>query len=607
MKLELNKIVGLILMVVLMSQNAHAQPPNDFCSGAFAITADGTCYGPGLAETTTAASEDNWIGTVACAGNNPEVWFTFVATGTDLNISVTGGTMGGNIEFILVEATGPCSGLTLEGSACGASPLNTLVSNSLTVGATYYYTVSSTGTDGTFTTCVTNTTPPPVPGQDCPSAAPLCDNSSFSQGVFTGVGVAETISTNSCFGGNERQAKWYTFTAGVSGTFGFDILPTVGTNDYDFALWNTTAGCYTSGTTMGTPLACNWSGVTGPTGINQWGNLGTTTPNPCSVFGAADCTNGGGPNSGCQPCTYDDQISLVAGETYTILIDNFSASGTGFNTSFGGTAVMGQPADFIASIDPTCLIATLDRTIFYTGPNSTYLWNYGDGNTSTSGNPGTYTYSTTGVFTISLTVTDAVGCVKTFSQTLNVGCILLPVELSAFTAESINNEVVELSWETVTEDDNDFFTIERSEDSDSFDIVAIVKGAGTSQEAKDYVFIDRSPFSGISYYRLKQTDFDGKWSYSDIVSVSLQSSFGDVAVLPNPVKGNSILSFGSAKAVSVIVSIKDITGKTILEKNHISSPGKNTVNLDTENFNHGMYFLILNNGTELNTIKFIVE
>ena len=104
-----------------------------------------------------------------------------------------------------------------------------------------------------------------------------------------------------------------------------------------------------------------------------------------------------------------------------------------------------------------------------------------------------------------------------------------------------------------------------------------------------------------------ETDFDGKWSYSDIVSVSLQSSFGDVAVLPNPVKGNSILSFGSAKAVSVKVSIKDITGKTILEKNHISSPGKNTVNLDTENFNHGMYFLILNNGTELNTIKFIVE
>ena len=99
-------------MVVLMSQNAHAQPPNDFCSGAFAITADGTCYGPGLAETTTVGAGDDWLGAIGCAGNNGEVWFSFVATTSQLDINITSGSLGGNIEFVLVQSLAPpCGGL----------------------------------------------------------------------------------------------------------------------------------------------------------------------------------------------------------------------------------------------------------------------------------------------------------------------------------------------------------------------------------------------------------------------------------------------------------------------------------------------------------------
>ena len=602
MKLELNKIVGLILMVVLMSQNAHAQPPNDFCSGAFAITADGTCYGPGLAETTTVGAGDDWLGAIGCAGNNGEVWFSFVATTSQLDINITSGSLGGNIEFVLVQSLAPpCGGLSLGGgggTVCGASPL-TSTFNGLQIGSTYYYTISSTGANGTFTSCLISSVPTPIAGQDCISGAILCDASGFTQGTSSaGFGTQEVTTAISCWGsGGERQSKWFKFTVGCSGTLEFMITPSTNSNDYDWGLWDITSDvtCASKGST----IACNWSGCKGSTGLISCPALET----------GANNTNGNGPN-GCGG-TYqavNASINVTAGNTYALLVDNFTTSNSGFSLAFGGacgggTAVIGPDANFTGSLDATCFVYTATKTC--PTANSTYLWNYGDGTTSSAQN-GSHTYSMNGTYTVSYSVTDALGCVTTSSQTVNVGC-LLPVELSEFNATSIENEYISLDWTTITEDDNDFFTIERSKYGVSFEEVNTVGGAGTTIEMQEYNSIDRNPFSGTSYYRLKQTDFDGKWSYSDIVSVSLQSSFGDVAVLPNPVKGNSILSFGSAKAVSVIVSIKDITGKTILEKNHISSPGKNTVNLDTENFNHGMYFLILNNGTELNTIKFIVE
>ena len=522
---------------VLVSLGAFAQPSNDGCAGAFTVVPNGTCYGPGLPQTTTASSGDEWIGTVGCqSGNNDEVWFTFVATGTDLNISITNGTMGGNIEFILVEATGPCAGLTLEGSLCGASPLTGLVSNSLTPGATYYYTISSTGADGTFTTCVTNTTPPPAPGVDCPSAAPICDNGSFSQGTFTGVGVVENLTTNTCFGGNERQAKWYTFTCGVGGTFNFMITPNIATNDYDFALWNTTAGCYASGVTMGAPLACNWSGCAGTTGI---------ATNPVTAFGstgglaAGQWQNDNPPGPGtCAPGPFQwaPTINLVAGQTYSILIDNFTASSGGFNVTFGGTAVMGQPADFTATLDATCFIATVNRTPFYTGPNSTYLWNFGDGFTSTAAVPGPHSYASSGTYTISLQVTDDVGCVKTFSQIVNIGCLPLPVELTSmdgYHQDGINH----IRWETATELNNDFFVLERSLNGINWVELGRIDGAGTTTSSVSYRYEDPNPADNVTYYRLSQTDFNGTVEQHESISIKSQTNQEPYVYVANPEDG----------------------------------------------------------------------
>jgi hypothetical protein len=112
---------------------------------------------------------------------------------------------------------------------------------------------------------------------------------------------------------------------------------------------------------------------------------------------------------------------------------------------------------------------------------------------------------------------------KTGSAQLTFNCdncgIALPIELISFEANLNANNQVDIFWSTASEQNNDFFTIERSIDGLNWEIVATVAGAGNSTNRIDYAAYDLRPLSGISYYRLKQTDYDGAFEYSNIVSV----------------------------------------------------------------------------------------
>jgi len=249
------------------------------------------------------------------------------------------------------------------------------------------------------------------------------------------------------------------------------------------------------------------------------GNTGILNPatDPCTVTDFLDC--GAGSPSACNAGDIAQFSStpptLVAGQTYALVIDNFSVANDGFAFTFGSTqtVVVGQPATFSTSLDALCMTVTVDRTPFYTGTNSTYSWNFGDGTTSTAGVPAPHTYVTTGSFNVSLTVTDALGCVATYSETINVGCVL-PIKLGYFDATfNTTTKTVDLNWLTETEINNEFFTIEKSKDGVTFEVVGTLKGAGNSNEARSYSTKDFYPFYGTSYYRLKQTDFDGQFEY----------------------------------------------------------------------------------------------
>ena len=137
----------------------------------------------------------------------------------------------------------------------------------------------------------------------------------------------------------------------------------------------------------------------------------------------------------------------------------------------------------------------------------------------------------------------------------------LPIKLLYFDAKP-EEDRVKLSWSTATEINNDFFTLEKSLDGNEFFPIGNVPGSGNSTTTLQYYFDDLKPFFGISYYRLKQTDFDGAFSYSDIIPVNYKKAAGQYSIFPNPANDNAFLI--SDAGLKSEIFIRNTEGKTIL-------------------------------------------
>ncbi|MCU0360619.1 MAG: hypothetical protein MUF75_07870 [Bacteroidia bacterium] len=151
---------------------------------------------------------------------------------------------------------------------------------------------------------------------------------------------------------------------------------------------------------------------------------------------------------------------------------------------------------------------------------------------------------------------------QTFLDNLIIGAVTsspLPIELIRFGARAEFGNVW-LDWATATEKNNAFFTIQRSRDGENWEALGEVKGAGNSRQIKEYSYVDTSPFYGTSYYRLKQTDFDGRFSLTPIRSVTLEKyKEPELHVYPNPTK--SIIHIQSKTLKKEDVLFFDLLGK----------------------------------------------
>jgi len=133
---------------------------------------------------------------------------------------------------------------------------------------------------------------------------------------------------------------------------------------------------------------------------------------------------------------------------------------------------------------------------------------------------------------------NASGC-NTVVQ-VQTACGLLPVELMSFSA-AIQNHAVKLLWSTASEKDNRGYYLERSADGQNWASIGFVAGKGTVEHRMDYFFMDEKPLPGANYYRLMQTDIDGKYSYSNIVVVDMRPGAEPFDVFPNPA-ANGVVS-----------------------------------------------------------------
>lgn len=148
----------------------------------------------------------------------------------------------------------------------------------------------------------------------------------------------------------------------------------------------------------------------------------------------------------------------------------------------------------------------------------------------------------------------------------------LPVELSAFTAQKIDNKRSLLNWITANEDGNVGFQIERATDGRNFQEIGFVSGAGNSRNENSYTFIDENPLPGINYYRLRQLDLDGKTAFSDVKSLTFGGMIKELSVFPNPANDFlQISGFESGSSIQLFNSSgKEIGSYTVDENGRIN-------------------------------------
>lgn len=197
--------------------------------------------------------------------------------------------------------------------------------------------------------------------------------------------------------------------------------------------------------------------------------------------------------------------------------------------------------------------------------------------------------------------------VSSFSPwVLSKGPTPLPVELLSFTAYSFDKQI-ELNWSAATEINNDYFTVERSKDGEEFEPVSKVKSraaGGNSNIQIDYSVKDKRPFSGVSYYRLRQTDFDGKYSYSDIVAVELKEGKESLYVYPIPAKNQLNLPAGDYENAEI--KIYDVTGQLVYTTSLPATPLPLSA-IDISYLPKGVYFISLSDSGNIRYARFLKE
>ncbi|SEP64944.1 T9SS type A sorting domain-containing protein [Neolewinella agarilytica] len=178
-----------------------------------------------------------------------------------------------------------------------------------------------------------------------------------------------------------------------------------------------------------------------------------------------------------------------------------------------------------------------------------------------------------------------------FAMGLTVNDISLPVTFSNLSLTAADKSL-QLDWSTSFEDNNRGFTVERSVDGSSFIDVGFVAGHDNASNGGDYRFLDQGIIENTTYfYRLRQEDYDGSTSYSDVVSGALASGTGfNVGnFVPNPARESTMLSIRLDEAAEVSLRLFDASGRQVAERKQQLGAGNNLLTLPLADLPAGTY------------------
>ena len=629
MKLHINIIfakTSALFMTLVLSAQGFGQ--SDTPCGAPVLPVNVGCVN--TAGTTVGATYQNNAangGTPGCgAPGAPDVWYSFVAPASgSVEINTTQGSF---TDGAMALYNGPCGSPTIiecdDDDGPGLMPY--LANTGLTPGATYYIRFWRYGSNtGTFNICVTAAAPPPPApaNDDCAGAYPVTVNPNLLCGSTT-AGTVQSATPSiqdptSCFG-TENDDVWFSFVA-TSTSHSIDLLNVAGsTTDMYHSVWSGTCPTLTlvpgscsdpnSSTVVGLTIGntyfirvYTWSSAAGATSTFDV-CVGTPPPPPTNV----NC-NIPDPICSGSPIVFTAQSNGTAasvvnpGNNYNCLFTSPNPSWYYLEIASGGNLAIditaGSDVDFaIWGPFPNLATAVANCNSYGVSQDCSYSASaieQANVNGVVAGEVYVLLVTNFANTVQTITLTDA------GTNTATTDCTIVPlsVELTDFNGVNVDNEIA-LTWTTASEQNNSHFVVERSTDASIWTAIAVENGAGTTTSTQHYTSVDRNPSNGDNYYRLKQFDFDGKMTISDIISVS-SSTVNKVIVYPNPANDRvSVISNHEIIAISIV----DIRGTVVYSENFDKV---NSTSIELSDLNGGLYYLQTETTSGKTTERIVVQ
>lgn len=615
-------------------------PPNETCSGAIQITCGQTITG-----TTSGASTD--VIPLGCAINNnaPSIWYRFTGNGGPMTISLCGSSYNTQLSVF----TGTCGSLSCywyNDDACGTQSQITLPST-LSGQSYFVYVYGLDGASGDFTLSLT--CPPPGPPScytlqtnPCPSISLGADISIPScTDPCTPVTLTPTIPAINATTSYTVCGIPYTpypYNTGTGFSIGVDDVYTNTINlPFNFCFF----GINYTQCKVGSNGVITFNAAAGA--FCPWA-FNVACPNPAlplnSIFGvyhdidpsilcgAAPCGDARYATFGTAPC----RVFVVSWDN----LPHFLTSCNPLRTTC--EIVLHETSNIIEVFvegKPTCtawnsgnaLIGIQNNagTLGYTPPNrntgpwaaayegwrftpagastSTVTWQQQGTPLGTGNTINVCPSQTTQTYVATVTYNLCNGTQLQYSDDLIITCamIMLPVEWLSFdvTAAPVSSEV-KCNWKVAAEQGNHYFTVQRSRDAEKWDDIGIVESLGDTHTGHNYEFTDKNPLDGLSYYRIRQTDYNGEEDHSEIRSIVFDSDNAQHRIFPNPASDLiTIAPWNNEKSIKMI----DPSGKII--EPPMLEPGT----FDLRQIMPGAYFVEISSPGNANPerIKIIVE